>query len=136
MLGHLQVKCRGLNGERYDDRTAKSFEDWLERIAEFRRAIADREDSKEDRQAENQANKLGEAVRRILENVGPRDQNALNPTTQLVKSRWPPVWIGQKFDKWRLEINKWKENNKSTEEDKYVDLLESLKKKMTPLRSS
>ena len=28
MLGHQQVKCRGLNGERYDDRTAKSFEDW------------------------------------------------------------------------------------------------------------
>ena len=42
-----------------------------------------------------------------------------------------PVWVGQKFDKWRLEINKWKENNKSTEEDKYVDLLESLKKNDT-----
>ena len=70
-------------------------------------------------------------MRRILETVGPRDQNIPNPTTQLVKSRWPPVWIGQKFDKWRLEIEKWKENNKSTEEDKYVDLLESLKKNDT-----
>ena len=63
--------------------------------------------------------------------MGPRDPNVPNPTTQLVKSRWPPVWIGQKFDKWRLEIEKWKENNKSTEEDKYVDLLESLKKNDT-----
>ena len=30
ILGHLEVKC-------------KSFEDWLERSAEFTRAIADRE---------------------------------------------------------------------------------------------
>ena len=67
-----------------------------------------------------------------MESIGPREQVAPNPTTtQLVKSRWPPVWVGQKFDKWRLEINKWKENNKSTEEDKFVDLLESLKKNET-----
>ena len=51
--------------------------------------------------------------------------------TQLIKARWPPVWVGQKFDKWRLEIEKWKENNKSTKEDKYVDLFESLKKNDT-----
>ena len=38
------------------------------------------------------------------------------------------MWSGQKFDKWKLEIEKWTENNKSTEEDKYVDLMESLKK--------
>ena len=79
-------------------------------------------------QAENQAKILGEAVSRILADAGPRDRDTANPTTQLVNARWPPVWIGQKFDKWRLEIEKWKENNKSTEEDKYVDLLESLKK--------
>ena len=40
----------------------------------------------------------------------------------------PPIWTGQKFDKWKVEIEKWNENNKSTEEDKFVDLLESLKK--------
>ena len=34
MLGHQQTKCR--HGERYDDRTVKSFENWLERIPEFR----------------------------------------------------------------------------------------------------
>ncbi len=45
-----------------------------------------------------------------------------------MKARWPPVWSGQKFEKWKVEIEKWTENNKATEEDKYVDLLESLKK--------
>ena len=110
----------------------KRFEEWLERIAEFRQAVEERERKIEDKKAETQANKLEEAVRRILENVGPRDPNTPNnQTTQLVKSRWPPTWIGQKFDKWRLEIEKWKENNKSTEEDKYVDLMESLKKNET-----
>ena len=38
------------------------------------------------------------------------------------------MWSGQKFEKWKIEIEKWTENNKSTEEDKYVDLIESLKK--------
>ncbi len=38
------------------------------------------------------------------------------------------MWSGQKFKKWRLEIEKWTENNLSTEEDKYVNLMESLKK--------
>ena len=70
-------------------------------------------------------------MRQIVADVGPRDRNPVNPTTQLVKSRWPPVWIGQKFDKWKLEIEIWQQNNKSTEEDKYVDLLESLKKNDT-----
>ena len=41
------------------------------------------------------------------------------------------MWVGQKFDKWKLEVEKWKENNKSSEEDKFVDLLESLKKNDT-----
>ena len=74
-------------------------------------------------------------MRSILENGGPRGAinpaNPNNQTTQLIKARWPPVWVGQKFDKWKLEVEKWKENNKSTEEDKFVDLLESLKKNET-----
>ena len=45
-----------------------------------------------------------------------------------MKPRWPPGWSGQRFDKWRIEIEKWSENNKSTEEDKFMDWIESLKK--------
>ena len=83
----------------------------------------------EDRQAELQARKLGEAVNLILERTGAREANPPNPaTTQLIKARLPPVWVGQKFDKWKLEVEKWKENNRSTDEEKFVDLLESLKK--------
>ena len=49
-------------------------------------------------------------------------------TTQLVKSRQPPLWSGQQFDRWRVEVERWYENNKSSDEEKYIDLLESLKK--------
>ena len=49
-------------------------------------------------------------------------------TTQLVKARPPPLWSGQKFDRWKVEVESWYENNKSSEEEKYIDLLESLKK--------
>ena len=97
ILGHLEVKCRGLNGDRYDHQTVKRFEEWLERILEFRQALTNREERKEEKQAELQANKLEQALRIMMETRDPR--NPTTPTTQLVKSRWPPVWTGQQFDK-------------------------------------
>ena len=75
IIGHLEVKCRALNGARYDQVTEKSFEDWLERIPEFRVAVAQRERKKEAKQAENQAGKLGEAVKAIMEGLQPTAQS-------------------------------------------------------------
>ena len=111
ILGHLQNKCR--SKDPYEEQTIKSFEKDLRRVSELKKHVSDM--------------KLAIAER------GTRDRNPApaNPTTQLVKSRWPPGWSGQKFDKWRTEIEKWRQNNKSTEEDKYMDLIESLKKKTT-----
>ena len=48
--------------------------------------------------------------------------------TQQVKPRFPPLWSGQEYDRWRIEEEKQFKNNKSTDEEKYIDLLESLKK--------
>ena len=62
----------------------------------------------------------------ILENMERRNEN--NQMTQLVKSRFPPLWSGQDYDRWKVEIVKWFDNNKSSDEDKYIDLIESLKK--------
>merc|ERR1712101_99371 len=39
-----------------------------------------------------------------------------------------PKWIGQEFEVWRKEIEKWTENDKSSEETKYCNVMESLKK--------
>merc|ERR1712090_113283 len=43
-------------------------------------------------------------------------------------ARQPPAWTGQRFDKRQNEVVKWQTNNKATEEDKFMDLVESLKK--------
>ena len=45
-------------------------------------------------------------------------------TTQLVKSRQPPLWSGQQYDRWRIEVERWYKNNKSSDEEIYIDLLE------------
>ena len=100
-------------------------------MPEFKRQIGNKLANMEEKQAETQARKLGEAVKEILNTVC--QVPAVNPpqnqaTTQLIKARLPPVWVGQKFDKWRTEVEKWKENNILTDEEKFVDLLESLKK--------
>ena len=55
----------------------------------------------------------------------PAGQNG--QTTQLMKTRFPPTWSGQSFKKWRKEVKKLTQSNKSTEEDKFIDLIESLK---------
>ena len=49
-------------------------------------------------------------------------------TTQLVKVQTPLAWVGQKFDKWKQEVLKWKETNRAGDEEKYYDLVEGLKK--------
>ena len=38
------------------------------------------------------------------------------------------MWSGQKFDRWKVEVERWYENNRANDEEKYIDLLESLKK--------
>ena len=118
MLGHQVTKCNSLQ-EGYDEKTITKFEKWLKRIPELRKQIEERAINGADRAAQTQAEILGRVM---------RDTQEARNTTQLVKARWPPGWTGQRFDKWRVEIEKWSTNNKATEEDKFMDLIESLKK--------
>ena len=72
------------------------------------------------------ANKFADVIKLALE--GKESKVTPEATTQLVKSRQPPLWSGQKYDRWRIEVEKWYDNNKASDEEKYIDLLESLKK--------
>ena len=72
------------------------------------------------------ANKFADVIKLVLE--GKESKVLQGATTQLVKSRQPPLWIGQQYEIWRVEVENWYDNNKSTDEEKYIDLLESLKK--------
>ena len=54
---------------------------------------------------------------------------ALPAKTSLMIGRTEiPKWIGQEFDVWKKELEKWNENDKSSDETKYCNVLESLKK--------
>ena len=46
----------------------------------------------------------------------------------LVNAGFPPTQTGQKFKRYKDEVEKWARNNKASEDDKYIDLLDSMKK--------
>ena len=46
---------------------------------------------------------------------------AAGGTTQLVKPRLPPLWSGQKFDRWRVEVERWHENSRATDEENFLE---------------
>jgi uncharacterized protein YukE len=49
-------------------------------------------------------------------------------TTQLTRAKPPPIWAGEEFEKYELEIDTWNKANKDDNYTKYGDLTESLKK--------
>ena len=38
------------------------------------------------------------------------------------------MWSGKKFDRWKIEVKRWYENIRANDEEKFLDLMESLKK--------
>ena len=118
-MGHNEVKCK--ESVRYDSEAVKSFEHWLRRINGFSESVIAR-NNKEKINVEN----LAEAMRVAIETKEKKDKPG--GTKQLVKPRFPPLWSGQEFDRWRIEVDRWFDNYKSSDEEKYIDLLESLKK--------
>ena len=45
-----------------------------------------------------------------------------------MKPRPPPLWTGQKFDRWKAEVISWRDHGRGNDEKKFLDLIESLKK--------
>ena len=45
-----------------------------------------------------------------------------------MKPRPPPLWTGQKFDRWKAEVISWHNHGRGNDEEKFLDLIESLKK--------
>ena len=85
-----------------------------------------RQEKREEIKEQMKAGKFAEAMRIVLENK----EKKVKPktTTQLVKPRFPPLWSGKEYDRCRVEVEKWIENKKSSGEEKYIYLMESLKK--------
>ena len=115
MLGHRAEKCRKSNG--YEEALVKKYETSLRSSLKIREIIItyinnqkrSEMDYKQDRELE------------LAKNL-PAKTSLMIGRTEI------PKWIGQEFEVWKKELEKWNENDKSTDETKYCNVLESLKK--------
>ena len=103
LLGHLEVKCTVKEGVRYGPEVLKSFENWLKRIPGFRDQLKIRQQNEKNLRA----SAIGEYVRIAIESV--EVKNRPGGVSQLAKPRLPPLWSGQKYDRWKIEVEKWSE---------------------------
>ena len=122
-LGHIEAKCRQLP-EGYNDILIKRMEDKLKGMEVFRKALKKHKEMEEEYDNKRRVKEIEATVGALLEKYERKSAE----TTQIVKSRFPPNWTGQKFERYREEVEKWTQNNKAPEDDKYIDLMESLKK--------
>ena len=100
MLGHYKPKCPRLE---YDVVGIRRFGDHLQNIGGFDEALKRREKTYWKNRAEGSKNETGAGT-----------SGTAGGTTQLVKPRPVPLWIGQNFDKWKDEITTWNTNNRSS----------------------
>ena len=103
MCNGIEVKCRSLDGARYDKEIVESLQNWMKRNKTFQQAVTERNKKNKNEEQE----KMSETIKTMMESMEIRNQTQ---TTQLIKSRPPPIWSGQNFEKWRIEIERWFEN--------------------------
>ena len=116
MLGHREEKCRHKEGV-YDEAIVKRYENNMRSCVQMRTILIqyinkkkkEEMDYKQDREL-----KIAKAK--------PAHTSLMIGRTEI------PRWIGQEFDVWKKELKKWNENEKSTDETKYCNVMESLKK--------
>ena len=116
MLGHREEKCRHKEGV-YDEDIVKRYENNMRSCVQMRTILIqyinkqkkEEMDYKQDRELE-------------LSKELPAKTSLMIGRTEI------PKWIGQEFDVWKKELEKWNENDKSTDETKYCNVMESLKK--------
>ena len=65
LLGHLEVKCLGKQGQRYESEKLKGFENWLKQVPGFREAIEARRMKRE----EIKISQIAEAVKIAVETI-------------------------------------------------------------------
>merc|ERR1712101_87798 len=102
----------------YDEALVKKLENSFRVNVNFRNIVLKHIESKKVEDMVFRLNKEAEIAKAM-----PVKTNLMVGRTEI------PKWIGQEFEVWRKEMAKWHENDKSTEETKYCNVMESLKKK-------
>jgi hypothetical protein len=80
-------------------------------------------------------NMEGDKMKSIFANIAitMNKYNKPKPSTeprraQIIKAKKPPSWAGEKFEKYKEQVEAWDDANKADDYEKYMDLLENLKK--------
>ena len=120
-LGHIEVKCTKIA---YESDVVRKFEVHLKEIKGFKEALWKREKEKEKLRAKEMVEAAAAAAQAGTAGTG----GAAGGVAQIVKPRPPPLWTGQKFDRWKVEVMSWRNHSRGNDEEKYLDLVESLKK--------
>ncbi len=120
-LGHIEVKCTKIA---YESDVVRKFEVYLKKIKGFKEALWKRDKEREKLRAKEMVEAAAAAAQAGTAGTG----GAAEGVAQIVKPRPPPLWTGQKFDRWKVEVMSWRNHSRGNDEEKYLDLEESLKK--------
>ena len=119
-LGHITQKCIKL---KYEKETVQDFEIYLKEIGGFKEAIWRREEEIREKKEKIRAKEMVEAARAVESNTTAAAGTTGGGVTQLVKPRPPPLWTGQKFDRWKAEVISWHNHGRGNDEEKYLYLI-------------
>ena len=90
----------------------KNFENWLKRIPRVREQLKRRQQNKENMRA----SAIGEYVKLAIESA--ETKNRPGGVSQIAKPRLPPLWSEKKYNRWKIEVEKWNDNNKLSDDEK------------------
>ena len=116
MLGHREEKCRHKEGV-YDEAIVKRYENNMRSCVQMRTILIQYINKKKKEEMDYKQDRELELSKEL-----PAKTSLMIGRTEI------PKWIGQEFDVWKKELEKWNENDKSSDETKYCNVMESLKK--------
>ena len=119
-LGHITTKCTRI---KYEGDTVKEFEIYLEEIGGFKEAIWRREKElrveKEKIRAKEMVEAAAATAAAAVATAGTAGTETAGGEAQVVKPRPPPLWPGQKFDRWKVEVTSWHDHGRGNDEESF-----------------
>ena len=109
MLGHRAEKCRK-NGEGYEEKIVRRYETSMKSSVKIRNILNTYMDERRKKELDYKQEREIELTK------------SLPAKTSLMIGRTDiPQWIGQEFEVWKRELEKWNKNYKSSDETKYCN---------------
>ena len=72
----------------------------------FRKLVKKYQEVEDERENRRQVKEIEASVRAELEHYNRKEAEASGQTTQLVKTRYLPIWSGQSYERWKMEVER------------------------------